>query len=46
MAAAAILMRLGPPYTVCQNYFTNLKILEGGGNHFEKSKNLHIFAID
>jgi len=33
-------MSLGSPYTVCQLNFTNFKIQDGGGRHFEELKML------
>jgi len=39
-------MSLGFPDTVCQWNFTNLKIQDGVTHHFEKLKNVNIFATD
>jgi len=39
-------MRLGPADANSKQKFTISKIQDGGGRHFEKSKNLNIFATD
>ena len=40
------IMSLGFPYTVCQWNFTNFKIQDGIARHFQKLKNVNIFATD